>query len=225
MHHRCHSVWCSPFLCRKKKSQPAGPEITLVMPKCAQCAQSEARFRCQCGARYCGAGCQRAHWRAHRRECRAARAQLETKIEMDKALQVVVEEWDEAQYACVMHVSRADALAGGYARAVAMGDIPATPVTVGGVMCFMEPSVVQPMIEARRTRDDNVLQCFDWTLALPDSPPRPITTIMLNCSAARPPDTILQLYAPERACTGRLALHFFDPDRAVSVMSPLMDVE
>ena len=187
---------------------------------CLTCARIEARFRCKCGARYCGVTCQKAHWHEHKADCRATHA----KMEMDRVLKFVIDEWDNAKYACFMHARREDAIAGGYTHAVATGEIPNKRLTSGGVMCFLELDVVQPMIDARLKHNDNVLQCLDWTLALPECPPRQITSIVLNCSG-RPADSILQLYAPELARTGRLALHFFDHDKAVDVMGPLMDVE
>jgi hypothetical protein len=151
---------------------------------------------------------------------------MQKKMEMDKALKIVIDEWDDARYACFMHASRADAIGGGYLHAVATGELPNNNnnrLTSGGVMCFLELSVVQPMIEARLKYNDNILQCMDWTLAVPECPPRQITSIMLNCPG-RPVDTILRLYAPA-APASRLALHFFDHDKALAVMSPLMDVE
>lgn len=188
------------------------------MQSCIKCGSSQGRFLCKCGARYCGVACQKGHWPDHKAECRQALF----KMEMDKTVKRVVDGWDDSKYACFAHFSKADALAAGYNDDVARGGAPDVKLTSGGVMAYLAYDVVQPMINARLGLP-NMLRHKEWLLSLPDTLPKTITSIMLNVPGSGV-DRILQTYVPHFAEEGWVVFHFFDYEKAISVMGPLMDV-
>lgn len=145
-------------------------------------------------------------------------------MELDKALKVVINEWDESKYACFSHFSEADAKACGYNSARAKGKVPDVPLTKGGIMAFLEFDVVAPLVQSR-SQHENWVVCKEWMLELSDGTCKTITTIMLDTPGRKDADEILKAYAPEHAAPGWSVLHFFSYDKAISVMDPLMSVE
>lgn len=185
---------------------------------CVKC-NMQGGFLCICGTRYCGKSCQKAHWKIHKAQCSASLF----RVELDKALKFVIDEWDESKYACFAHFTTAEAIAFGYNRARASGDVPDVPLTKGGVMSFLEFDVVAPVVQAR-LKHSNCVVCREWLLTLPDDTRKNITTVMLD-KPGRRSDMILSTYAPEHAMPGWSVFHFFNYEKAVSVMDPLMYVE
>jgi hypothetical protein len=185
---------------------------------CVKC-NSQGAFLCKCGTRYCGIACQKEHWKTHKAYC----SDTMFKVELDKSLKFVIEEWDESKYACFTHFSESDAIAGGYNSARALGEVPDVQLTKGGVMSFMEFDVVAVLIRARLEHSNSV-RCRKWQLVLSDDTRRKITTIMID-KPGRKVDQILKIYAPEHAMPGWTVFHFFNHKTAVSVMGPLMCVD
>ena len=185
---------------------------------CVKC-NSQGAFLCKCGTRYCGIACQKEHWKNHKAFCSDAIF----KVELDRSLKFVIDEWDESKYACFTHFSEPDAIAGGYNSARAIGEVPDVQLTKGGVMSFMEFDVVAVLIRARMEHPNSVC-CRKWQLVLSDDTRRKITTIMID-KPGRKVDQILKIYAPEHAMPGWSVFHFFNYKTAVSVMGPLMCVD
>ena len=192
---------------------------------CVKC-NLQGGFLCKCGTRYCGRACQRAHWKIHKPHCNARAGPHDTSslsVEMDKALKFVISEWDESMYACFTHFSEADALAGGYNHARVTGEVPDVQLTAGGVMAFLEFDVVAPLVQAR-LKHENCVICREWLLVLSDDTRKNITSVMLD-QPGRQADQILSNCAPEHAMPGWSVFHFFDYDKAMSVMDPLIYVD
>ncbi len=61
---------------RLRSKQEAAPLPKLPASQCASCGASGATKRCSAclGPAYCGPDCQKAHWKAHKAACKAARA-------------------------------------------------------------------------------------------------------------------------------------------------------
>lgn len=183
------------------------------MQECIKCGTPQSGFSCSCGARFCGAACQRGHWPDHKEECRAIRKKAEFKVEMDKALRQILEGWDESKDVCFAYYPKAEAVSNGYDIGLASG---------GALVYFGQDSVTRA-IEVR-LRGLNHIKCRTWLLELPDMPPRKITSVMIN-TLERPADEIHKLYAPSLAEPGRFVLHFLSRRKAIAVMGPLMEVD
>ena len=187
---------------------------------CVKC-DSQGGFLCKCGTRYCGRACQKAHWKIHKTYC--SEWSLSFKVALDSALKFVIECWDESVHACFTHISEADALAGGYNHARATGEVPDLELNQTGVMSFIEFDVVAPLVKARLRHDNRVL-CREWLLVLSDDSRKKITSVMLD-RPGRQVCPILAAFAPEHAMPGWSVFHFFDYEKAISVMAPLMHAE
>jgi hypothetical protein len=191
-----------------------------------KCGAGQSRFLCRCGTRYCSAACQKKHWTEHKAGCRL----FAFKLEMHKAAEKIVGCWDESKYSCFMHCSKKDAIAAGYYDGVAIGDIvPDHNLTAGGIIAFLQSDIVSVMVSTRLHRLPNLhnVRCREWILTIPNSTtlPQKITTVMLKVRSTMAADMVLQVYAPEHACTGWSALHFFNYEKALLIIGPLMDID
>ena len=144
---------------------------------------------------------------------------------MNGCLAGVIGKWDGEKHACFSHCTKSEAVAA-TCKTIAGGVAAKIPDLVGvldGFMIFYPLEEVEEMVSSRLLAR-NILKCKSWVVALPGIPPKKITSVMLNVSQTRD-DPFLQTYAPEHALPGCLTLHFFDFEKAVSVLGPLMDVD
>ena len=177
---------------------------------CVKC-NSQGGFLCKCGTRYCSRACQKAHWKIHKPICIAA--SIGFKASLVQALKDIINAWDEMKCDSFTHYSAAE---------MADDGIRAATGPYGGMVCFAS-EVWAALMNGQRKRDETVL-CRTWLLVLSDGCRKNMTTIMINVPGTRV-DRILSVFAPEHAMPGWAALHFFDYDTAISVMSPLMCVD
>lgn len=186
---------------------------------CVKCASPNSRFLCKCGTRYCGSECQKGHWPDHKADCKKALL----KETLDEALQQLVETWDDGRYACFSHFSKKEGIECGYYSEVLSGALPFKKLTSCGILAYIQYDVIEPLIKLR-AQSRNYVKCVTWSLALPNTPLKKITSVMLRTQRTSI-DMILQIYNPEIAQSGWAAFHFFDYEKAVSITGPLMDVD
>jgi hypothetical protein len=143
---------------------------------------------------------------------------------MDRCLTQVIEVWDKSKYVCFFHCTKEEAVAATN-RTLARGavEIPDFVSVSNGAVLLFPRKAVKDMVSSR-LHAGNRLRCKSWVVALPGIPPKTITSVVLDVPQTHD-DPFLQTYAPHHALPGCVTLHFFDYERAVAILGPLMDVD
>jgi hypothetical protein len=141
---------------------------------------------------------------------------------LEETLQKLMEAWDESKYVCFAHYSKEEGIAAGYYNEVLSGRLPCEKIEAGGVVALIDFDTIATLVKVK-SKDPNYVKCITWSLTLPNTPLKTITSVMLRLERDHV-DMILEIFNPEFAQAGWIVFHFFDYEKAVSITGPLMDV-